>query len=60
MDYKVVYGQGLSIVGAVAELEQEVDDLIMDGYKPQGGVSVTTEDSNSNWITVCQAMIKEY
>lgn len=59
MDYKVVYGQGLSVVGAVNELQQEVDELIMDGYKPQGGVSVTA-DADSDYITVCQAMIKEY
>jgi len=57
MQYKVVYATSTVMKGAVTKIEKEVEELIKQGYSPQGGVSVSQNDSE--WITVCQAMVKE-
>lgn len=40
----------------IDELETDVKALILEGYKPQGGVSITKEEP---YIYAAQAMIKE-
>ena len=43
----------------VKELDDKVNKLIKDGWKPQGGVSVSTEvHGYKTWYTICQAMVK--
>lgn len=56
MKYTVVYAQKLSIGAAINELQEIVNSLCSNGWKPQGGISI--ERSQYNRYTVCQAMVK--
>jgi len=53
MEYQVV-----TDAETTAELEKEVNALIKDGWKPQGGVLVYYFAGNGR-VYKCQAMIKE-
>jgi hypothetical protein len=53
MDYKVVSSKGWTPDSAVKELEKKVNDLIIEGWEPVGGVVVTAFNDN-----VYQALIK--
>ena len=57
MEYKVVSGVSTNIKGAVPGLVNEVQKLIEEGFKPQGGIAISEDESG--WVKVCQAMIKE-
>lgn len=54
MKYKILTGE------SEIELEKRVELWIKDGYKPQGGVSVTiTNTTMYPMIRLYQAMVKE-
>ena len=55
MDYKVVEVSSDSIGGSQA-IEREVNDLIIRGWKPQGGLSAIFTHRGATYF---QAMIKE-
>lgn len=60
MDYKILTGESFkSTEYAIRELEREVKSYMKEGWKPQGGVSITKFGSSSYIFTVAQAMIKE-
>ena len=50
MEYKIVYGED------PRELEEEVNELIRKGWKPQGGVCVLRE--RNNYWSFYQAMVR--
>jgi len=50
MEYKVV-----KVQSSIKEFTDKVNALIQEGWKPQGGVSITT--SQGNYETYIQAMI---
>ncbi len=60
MDYRVVVVcDGNSVVVATMNLERKVKELIEQGWKLQGGVSVSKEGySSSSRLVMAQAMIK--
>lgn len=55
--YKVVSNSHLDI------LEKEVNDLIAQGWKPQGGISLAYKHEHApnlvSHLLYCQAMVKE-
>jgi hypothetical protein len=53
MEYKVVSANGWTTDSAVKELEKRVNDLIKQGWEPQGGVMVVALNDY-----VYQALIK--
>ena len=58
MQYKVVSASSMEITNAQRELEDQVSQLIKDGWKPLGGVSLSV--TPVAYITIfTQAMIKE-
>jgi len=57
MEYRVVCSVSANIKGANTGLVNQIQNLIEEGFKPQGGISVSENDAG--WITVCQAMVKE-
>lgn len=65
MQYIIVSGESKYRYEAIDNLEKRVKELILKGYKPQGGISVTTCSIGMNslsetaYYTVAQAMIKE-
>lgn len=54
MEYKIVTVCESPLQKALEKLEKEVNKLCKEGWKPQGGVSVTVHIA----FTVCQAMVK--
>ena len=56
MQYEVVYAQGDNMGSTVSELEKEVERLCRNGWKPQGGITITT--SPFKMCYACQAMVK--
>ena len=59
MEYKIVIAHGESYRRVRIQVEEEVKELIKQGYQPQGGVSITNEKHGSNvWYTITQAMVK--
>ena len=60
MEYKVIVVSNPYEINAVKQFEREVKEYIRDGWKLQGGVSVTRTDYDNNQQTVlAQALIKE-
>ena len=62
--YKVIHVTGSSVTEASEMLEEELKDLLLVlGWKPQGGVSVTVDSREDSIFgpryTLAQAMIKE-
>jgi len=56
MEYRVVCGLSNNINGAISGLVNEVQKLIEEGYKPQGGIAISEDEAGG--VKVCQAMIK--
>ena len=61
MRYRIAYigasdAYDFYITDAAAKLQELVDELISDGYRPKGGVSVTMSDGK---VIFVQAMIKK-
>lgn len=56
MEYTIVISTADSIGVAATELENRVNELIVFGWKPQGGVRV---ENTGNYHRCIQAMIKE-
>ena len=56
--YKLVCVENLYLFDAQWKLEKNVNDLIREGWVPQGGVSVCRATLNDEY-SVCQAMVKE-
>lgn len=50
MQYKVVHGDG------IVDIEKEVQELMRQGWKPQGGISETTYIGGQ--VLLVQAMVK--
>lgn len=60
MEYKVVFVEKNSISFATMDLEKKVNALIKEGWKPQGGISISKwDDGTFIHITLSQAMIRE-
>ena len=57
MKYQIAYGRDDDFYSAIDELEKMVKRLEINGYKPQGGISIHCK--NNCWYDVCQAMVKE-
>lgn len=59
MEYKIVIAHGEFYKSVRIKVEEEVKELIKQGYQPQGGVSITNETYGNNvWYTITQAMVK--
>lgn len=56
MQYTVVYAQGDYMVSTVRELKEKVERLCREGWKPQGGITITTSPFKECYA--CQAMVK--
>jgi len=56
MQYKVVHWIGHDISDGMEKFESEIEELCEEGWKPQGGISISTSDSG--WYDLCQAMVK--
>jgi len=56
MDYRIVYVDNNVKRDALIELEEKVNRLCRDGWKLQGGISVTT-NKNGGYLA-CQAMVR--
>lgn len=60
MEYKVVVVNERFEHDAIKELERQVKSLILNGWKPLGGVSLSISDYDTLHETaLAQAMIKE-
>ena len=59
MQYKVVSTSSMEITNAQRELEDQVSQLIKDGWKPLGGVSLSVTPVAYAIHNFAQAMIKE-
>ncbi len=57
MQYQVVSAQGNKMKEALEKLSTEVQKFCSEGWKPQGGVSITY--TYFDVCCVCQAMVKE-
>ena len=58
MKYKILRGAK----DEISDLEQQVNEHIKKGWKPQGGVAITEETypiSGCKYLIACQAMVKE-
>ena len=59
MDYKIARAYDECLYKVQKNLENEVNRLMLEGYKPQGGVSIATEKrGHAVWYILCQAMIR--
>lgn len=56
MQYTVVYAQGNWMSVTVSELGEKVERLCREGWKPQGGITITTSPFKIYYA--CQAMVK--
>lgn len=56
MQYQIVCGQDSDMRYALKGLEKEVKKLCQEGWKPQGGISIASNDYD--WYCACQAMVK--
>ena len=61
MEYKIVFRQISSRIGLAQEgFEKEVNKLISEGWKPQGGVTLDREKVGHTYrYIMIQAMIRE-
>lgn len=59
MQYKIVYEYHSTVGDALRSLESEVKILCKEGWKPQGGISITSKSEKETWCYACQAMVKE-
>ena len=60
MDYKIAHAKDDYLYKVQIDLKNEVNRLMLEGYKPQGGVSIATKiHGHTVWYILCQAMIKE-
>lgn len=57
MQYKILDGQGNDLNKVLDNLMHEVRKHCYNGWKPQGGVSVTV--TKYDYVYACQAMVKE-
>ena len=55
--YKVVYAEKLDLYNAIEDVEKEVKELKSQGWVEQGGVSVSSQGIDGNYV-VSQAMKK--
>ena len=59
MEYQTVYETSEYLYDGSKKLDNKVNELIKDGWEPQGGVSVSPEVyGHKTWYTLCQAMVK--
>lgn len=56
MEYNIAYGFGNTVIDARNMLQEEVNELINRGFKPQGSVQIF---KTAVFINAVQAMIKE-
>lgn len=63
MDYQIIYSRSEDIREGIANLENDVERFIEEGWELQGGVCCSTQsrddDSGSQQVALCQAMIKQ-
>ena len=67
MEYTVAIGMGHKEKYAAAKLTEEVNRLLEDGWKPQGGVTVdveyiqerTTYNATEKFVTYAQSMVRD-
>ena len=59
MQYKIVSVEAEYGIFTFEKLEKQVNNLIAQGWKPIGGVSIMKPYENIYKISVSQAMIKE-
>lgn len=61
MQYKVVDAYSYTtLADAISNLEYEVKKLLEDGWKPQGGVTITVyQGYSTDRCCVAQAMVKD-
>lgn len=61
MEYKVVNSVSTDYGRAISKLEEEVKELLIAGWKIQGGISISTHMGNlgTSIIVLAQAMIKD-
>ena len=57
MKYQIISAVGENMTEACSKLEKRVKFCLSYGWKPQGGISVTTD--TTGFCHACQAMIKE-
>lgn len=55
--YKVVYAENSTMSEAIEEIEDNIYELKLQGWKEQGGISVAVE--TCGWIIAAQAMTKD-
>ena len=56
MEYRIIYGVSCSdLNSAVTDLQRQIRRVISEGWKLQGGVSITM---NKNIYIVCQAIYR--
>ena len=56
--YKIVYAQEKYLYDATRKVEKEVNKLKREGWKEQGGVSISRAELDGNFY-VAQAMVKK-
>lgn len=60
MEYVVARGLGRTNEEASIELEKKVRILRLDGWKPQGKISITVISSKNPPIRACQTLIRDH
>lgn len=58
MKYKIEYGKGSSVLGAISKLSVAVNESISKGWKPIGGSSFSHDSFYNEYIAI-QSLIKE-
>ena len=58
IEYRILYQSSHFLSDALDKLEQEVNNLLKYGWRPQGGISIAEADNSINKYKVCQAMCK--
>lgn len=56
MQYEIVYSNDTTMYKSLERVERKVKQLCVQGWKPQGGISIAYKD---DLFYACQAMVKE-
>ena len=60
MEYKVIYSKDRQFNTCLENIEHQVNELLREGWKPIGGVSIlNTECGYPHMYVISQAVIKE-